>query len=258
MQEIFKVATNPRIKLSKSNKEKEKWYKKWWGVLLLSFGAALLVFFLIFLGLTFYYYRQIKSGKMPLPASAKFLRASAPTAESKQVDPKKVLPDGEPNSSPNALLTVVGFFDFQCPFSKEASATVRELQSIYGDKVNFVFRNFPLTDIHPQAMLAAQAGECAHEQNKFWPMHDKIFLNSAATEEDLKSYAKQIGLDEKKFSDCLASSKSRGQVLKDYLDGQLLGIRGTPTWFINNEKIEGTISTDIFKKLIDYLLTEQK
>jgi protein-disulfide isomerase len=242
-------------------KPKEKWYKRWWGILLLAFGATLILLFLIFLGLVFYYYRQIKSGKMPLPSSAKFMRAASATntVTPEQLDPVRIYPEGEPSSSPGAPLTIVGFFDFQCSFSKEVSPIVRELQSIYGNKVNFVFRNFPLSEMHPQAMLAAQAGECAHEQNNFWPMYDKLFLNQDFSgKEDFKLYAQQIGLDEIKFSDCLASNQSRGQVLKDFLDGQLLGVRGTPTWFINNEKIEGAIPLNVFKKIIDYLLAQQK
>lgn len=236
---------------------KEKWYKRWWGILLITFSGSLFGLLLIFFGLVFYYYHQIKIGKLPLPSSVKFTRSTLPMTESKQIniEPERILPDGEPNSAPEAPLTIVGFFDFQCPFSKTASATVRELESIYGERVNFVFRNFPLVEIHPEAMLAAQAGECAHAQNKFWQMHDKIFMASNITEENLKLYAAQIGLDETKFAECLASNQSKGLVLKDLLDGQILGVRGTPTWFIRNEKIEGAIATNTFKKIIDYLLT---
>jgi len=258
MQETFTTKPSPKIEDSKVEKIKEKWHKKWWGVLLLAFGAALVIFFLIFLGMVFYYYRQIKSGKLPIPASAKFIRSTTPAVTPKQLDPQRIYPDGEPSSASGAPLTIVGFFDFQCPFSKETSSTIREMQAIYKDRVNFVFRNFPLIEIHPEAMLAAQAGECAHLQNKFWQMHDKLFLSQNFTETNLKLYAQEIGLDETKFAECLSSSQSKGQVLKDLMDGELLGVRGTPTWFINNQKIEGAISKDAFKKIIDFLLAGQK
>jgi protein-disulfide isomerase len=107
-------------------------------------------------------------------------------------------------------------------------------------------------------MEAAKAGECANLQNKFWPMHDKLFTSDDFGDEALKLYASQIGLDENKFTNCLASEQSSGLVLKDLLDGQALGVRGTPTWFIDNQKIEGDVSADAFKKVLDYLLSKQK
>ncbi len=237
---------------------KTKWYKRWWGIILSVFGATLLVLLLAFGGLVAYYYHQIKTGQKPLPPSAKFLRASTSTPAPEKLDPLKILPDGEPNSAAGAPLTVVGFFDFQCPYSKEASGIMRELQATYGEKINFVFRNFPLSDIHPEAAKAARAGECANLQDKFWPMHDKLFTSSDFSDETLKLYAEQIGLDENKFADCLSSDQSNGLVLKDLVDGQALGVRGTPTWFIDNQKIEGIIPTSAFTKVFDYLLAKEK
>ena len=242
----------------KTETTKIKWYKRWWGIVILALGAALLILLLVFGGLVAYYYHQIKSGQMPLPSSAKFSKTNSSAPAPEKFDPLKILPAGEPGSAPEAPLAVVGFFDFQCPYSREASSTVRELQTFYGDKVNFVFRNFPLSDIHPQAMEAAKAGECANLQNKFWPMHDKLFTSDDFGDEALKLYASQIGLDENKFTNCLASEQSSGLVLKDLLDGQALGVRGTPTWFIDNQKIEGDVSADAFKKVLDYLLSKQK
>lgn len=243
---------------SETETPKMKWYKRSWGIILLALGAAVLIALLVLGGLVAYYYNQIKSGKMPLPPSAKFSRTSASASAPEKLDSLKILPAGEPGSSPEAPFAVVGFFDFQCPYSKEASSVMRELQTYYGDRVNFVFRNFPLSDIHPEAMKAAKAGECANLQDKFWPMHDKLFSNDDWSDETLKLYAEQIGLDENKFIDCLNSEQGGSLVLKDMLDGQALGVRGTPTWFIDNQKVEGDISADAFKKVLDYLLTKQK
>lgn len=235
---------------------KPKWYKRWWGIILSVFGATLLAILLIFGGLVAYYYHQIKTGQKPLPPSAKFMRTTTSTPAPETLDPQRILSDGEPNSASGAPLTIVGFFDFECPFSKEASGIMRELQATYGEKINFVFRNFPLTDIHPNATKAARAGECANLQDKFWPMHDKLFGSSDFSDETLKLYAEQIGIDEIKFADCLSSDQSNGLVLKDLVDGQALGIRGTPTWFIDNQKIEGIIPASAFGKIFDYLLAQ--
>lgn len=235
----------------------KKWYKKWWGVLIILFGLLILSIFLIIGGQSFYYYRQIKSGKMPLPGETKFQQSNTPISNPKEIDLTKLSPEGEPASSPGAPLTIVGFFDFQCPFSQEGNSVMRQMQTTYGDKVNFVFRNFPLTDIHPNAMLAAQAAECANSQNKFWQMSDKIFSDSKLDRETLLLYSGQISLDAKQFSECLDDYQSKGLVLKDLLDGQTEGVGGTPTWFISGEKIEGVIPLDAFKKIIDYLLTKK-
>jgi protein-disulfide isomerase len=135
---------------------------------------------------------------------------------------------------------------------------MQQMEAAYGDKVNFVFRNFPLTDIHPDAMLAAEAGECANSQNKFWQMSDKLFSNSNLSADTINLYAQQIGLDAPVFTSCLNNYQSKGLVLKDILDGQTEGVGGTPTWFIDGQKIEGVISADNFKKIIDYLLAEHK
>ena len=236
---------------------KKKWYKKWWGIFIILLGISTIVLLSIFAGLTYYYYQQIKSGRMPLPASAKFSSSKTQVSQPSRIDSRNISPAGEPNSSPGAPLTITGFFDFQCPFSKEGSGIMRELQTIYGDKVNFVFRNFPLVEIHPEAMLAAQAGECANLQDKFWPMHDKLFASQSLDEATLNLYAQQVGLDSVAFSECLKSSQSNGLVLKDILDGQVLGIRGTPTWFVNNEKIEGVAPSYVFQRIINSLLTEK-
>lgn len=257
MSEIFETVPLP-TKNRENSETKKRWYKKWWGILICLTSIIVVVFVFTFAGLVFYYYHQIKTGKMPIPPSAKFMKVSSATTTQKQFDSTIIYSASEPSSSPDASITIVGFFDFQCPFSREASSIIRQLQTNYREKVNFVFRNFPLTDMHPQAMLAAQAGECAHAQKKFWLMHDKLFAAQNLSEDGIKLYAEQIDLDTQKFNDCLASYNSKSQVLKDIFDGRTLGIRGTPTWFINNKKIEGVIPLETFKKIIDYLLAQQK
>ncbi|MFA5129086.1 MAG: thioredoxin domain-containing protein [Patescibacteria group bacterium] len=235
----------------------KKWYKKWWGVLILVVGGLILSFTLIIGGQVYYYYRQIKNGKMPLPSQIMFQKSNTATAASGTPDLSKLNPSGEPSTSSTAPFTIVGFFDFECPYSKEAVTAMHEAETLYGDKVNFVFRNFPLTDIHQNSMLAATAGECAHSQGKFWLMSDKIFEGSALSRENFELYAPEIGLDTEQFKKCLDSYQGKGAVLKDVVDGQALGVVGTPTWFINGEKIEGVLSVADFKKVIDFFSAKQ-
>jgi len=240
-----------------TEKISQKWYRKWWGVLILVAGGLILSFSLIIGGQAYYYYRQIKSGKLPLPSQLLFQKSNTATATGGAPDLSKLNPAGEPASSSSAPLTVVGFFDFECPYSREAATAINATKTLYGDKVNFIFRNFPLTDIHQSSLLAAIAGECAHAQDKFWLMSDKIFGGSSLGRENFKLYASELGLDAEQFSECLDDYDGKGAVLKDMVDGQALGVVGTPTWFINGEKIEGVLAVTDFKKIIDFFSAQK-
>lgn len=239
-----------------TEKFSKKWYKKWWGVLIFVTGGLILGLTLLIGGQVYFYYRQIKNGKLPLPSQLLFQKSNIATTLTNTPDLSKLNPEDEPTSSPAAPFTIVGFFDFECPFSREAANAMRQTQTTYGDKINFIFRNFPLTDIHQNSMLAASSGECAHAQGKFWEMSDKIFSNSSLDRENFELYASELGLDTAQFKKCLDGYQGKGAVLKDVVDGQALGVIGTPTWFINGEKIEGVLAVTDFKKIIDFFSTQ--
>lgn len=155
----------------------------------------------------------------------------------------------------DARVTIVEFSDFECPFCLEAFPIIRELMAAYGDRVRFIYRDFPVSEIHASAQKAGEAGECAHAQGKFWAMHDKLFQNAPRFSDDaLKGYARAIGLEGTAFDSCLASGQFAQEVVNDRADGLALGVRGTPTWFINGRKVEGVIPADTFRLLIDRFL----
>jgi protein-disulfide isomerase len=115
----------------------------------------------------------------------------------------------------------------------------------YGDKIRFVYRDFPLTSLHQYAEKAAEASECADDQGKFWEYHDLLFANQSALDVDsLKSYAAQLGLDTAKFNDCLDSGKQTAEVQKDAQDAQSYGATGTPAFFINGLLVSGALPFD--------------
>jgi len=152
----------------------------------------------------------------------------------------------------NAKVVIVEFSDFECPYCLQAFTIVREVMSIYGDQIKFIYRDFPDTEKHSQAQRAAEAGECAHEQGKFWEMHDKMFINHInLSVEALRQYAQEIGLDAQTFNQCLDEEKYKHEVLGDQADGFLLGVGATPTFFIDGQKIEGVIPLEEFKQAID-------
>jgi protein-disulfide isomerase len=134
--------------------------------------------------------------------------------------------------------------------------TLKQLRSKYGDKVRVVWKDFPLTQIHPQAFLAAQAGNCAREQGKFWEYHDKLFGNQSALQVDaLKRYAADVGLDTAKFNQCLDTSKYEARVQDALGNGGRLGISSTPTVFVNGRMISGAQPIEVFQSVIDDELT---
>jgi len=143
----------------------------------------------------------------------------------------------------NAPLTIVEFSDFECPFCERfRSQTFDQIKSQYIDtgKVKFVYRDFPLTSIHPMAQKAAEAAECADDQGKFWEYHDVIFeRQNLLSITSLKQWAQELGLDTNEFNDCLDSGKHTNEVNKDAQDAQSAGGRGTPFFVVGNVPVSG-------------------
>ncbi|MFN7134463.1 MAG: DsbA family protein, partial [Myxococcales bacterium] len=141
--------------------------------------------------------------------------------------------------SKKAQVTIVEFSDFQCPFCGRVNPTLKQIQETYGDKVAIAFKQFPL-GFHDKAQLAGEASLAAHEQGKFWEMHDKLFANQNALDRsNLEQYAKELGLDLNKFKAALDSGKYRDQVQKDMQQGQAAGVSGPPSFVINGELLVG-------------------
>ena len=167
--------------------------------------------------------------------------------------------------SPNAKVLMIEFGDYQCPscrmFWKDVEPRIKK-EYIDTGKVKLVFRDFPIVQIHPEALLAAMAVDCSADQNKYWEYHDKVFREQYNKGDDLvrfkaadlKKWAKDIGLDPAKFDQCLDSEKYKSEVLKDKADGDAVSVQGTPTFFINGHVIGGAQAYPAFKNLIDSLL----
>jgi protein-disulfide isomerase len=192
----------------------------------------------------------------PLPARVADRFTVAGEQESGNWQRGTLIRSGHPSlGPPDAPLTIVEFSDFQCPFCRESYPVIRSLVAEYGDRVRFVYRHFPVPSLHPDAVAAAEASMCAEEQGKFWAYHDRLFQNQAALDgQSLARYAVQTGLDAERFNGCVAARRYRAFVEQDMADGRTLGVRGTPTWFLNGEKAEGAIPEEIFRKVIEELL----
>jgi protein-disulfide isomerase len=150
----------------------------------------------------------------------------------------------------NAPVTIIAFSDYECPFCKRAEATVEQVMKTYGDKVRLVHRDFPLT-IHKHAQQAAEAARCAEAQGKFWEYHGKLFASDDLSTDKLKAMAKDVGLDPKKFDECLDKQQFKDAVAKDVADGNAAGVNGTPAFFINGRVLSGAQPFEKFKEIID-------
>ncbi|MBV8546151.1 MAG: thioredoxin domain-containing protein [Acidobacteria bacterium] len=142
----------------------------------------------------------------------------------------------------NAPLTLVEYGDFECPHCGAAHPVVKEIQQLLGDTLRFVFRQFPLTQIHPHAEHAAEASESAAAQDAFWEMHDIIFENQTAlADRDLLRYAAAIDIDAEQVAEDLAAGTWQTRVRRDFASGVRSGVNGTPTFFINGMRYDGLL-----------------
>ncbi len=138
------------------------------------------------------------------------------------------------DGNPSAKVVVQEYSDFQCPACGAAYQMVKDLVAQYHDSIRFEYKQFPLSQIHVNAYNAALASECANDQGKFWPYHDKLFENqSKIGSSDLKQYATDLGLDTAKFNACLDTRAKKKVVDADIQAGNALNVPGTPTFFVN-------------------------
>ena len=139
-----------------------------------------------------------------------------------------------------APLTLVEYGDYECPYCGAAYPIVAEVRRILGDQLRFVFRNFPLTEVHPHALQAAEAAEAASARGRFWEMHDLLFENQKRLRtQDLLRYAQTLRLDPEDVEGDLAEHTYEPRIREDVLSGARSGVNGTPTFFVNGVRHDG-------------------
>ena len=160
---------------------------------------------------------------------------------------------GYPSLGPgNAPVTIVEFSDFECPFCGGLFPTLKEVEKNYADKIRVVYRQFPLSSIHPHAEKAAEAALCANEQQHFWQFHDSMFGNQKELSiPDLKQRAVDMKLDTDKFNECLDSGRQVAAIQKDIQEGARAGVTGTPAMFINGRFLNGNQPYAVIKDVIE-------
>jgi protein-disulfide isomerase len=158
--------------------------------------------------------------------------------------PRLTLPVGERDHAqgpPDARMVLLEYGDYQCPYCGAAFPIVKKVQKELGRRLKFVFRNFPITNSHPQAQWAAETAEAAAVQGKFWEMHDYLYENqgSLGDEAFFGRHAKKLGMDVKKLERETAQHVHLARVQEDYMSGIKSGVNGTPTFFINGVRYDG-------------------
>lgn len=171
---------------------------------------------------------------------------------------KLTLPVGERDhiqGPATAPITLVEYGDYQCPYCGQAYPIVKELQERLGKKLRFVFRNFPLSTMHPHAEHAAEAAETAGVHGKFWEMHDMLYENQEALEDGaLVQYASALGLDSSQFTSEMTKHTQVARVREDFMSGARSGVNGTPTFFINGVRHDDSFELDVLLKAMEAAL----
>jgi protein-disulfide isomerase len=192
---------------------------------------------------------------LALEAEAFVARLKKDYAVKSYVEPARTLIEtrGRPSKgAADAPVTIVEFADFQCPFCGALVRTLQQIQTAYKGKVRIVYLQFPLVNVHPDAQKAAEASLCAHEQNKFWELHDAMFADQTKISvRDLKHKAAQLSLDTEAFNSCLDSGKYLREIGADVAEAVKAGVDGTPAMFINGRFLGGNLPFADIQKVIE-------
>jgi protein-disulfide isomerase len=200
----------------------------------------------------------IVGGLIALPGRSLQPAAAPSTADAAAVDPAPLAaaPALGPETAP---VTIVEYADFGCPACWEwyQQGILDQLRAKYGDQIRFVWRDFPvITLLSPKA---AEAGQCAHEQGKFWEFHDLVYQRDGAiAADDLKAYAAEVGLNMEQFNECVTSRRYRERVNAQQHEGFERDLKGAPAFFINDQRVIGPQRTAVFEAIIDPILAARQ
>lgn len=225
-----------------------------------SFGRTILIILFIIVGLILIIVGLRVYGQYWKRPTAVPVVNLANTNSTNTNSPSGYVPTVDDDPSMGAVqpkVTIIAFEDFQCPYCRESAPIMQQLLQEYPNDVQYVFRDFPLYTIHPQALIAAQAAECADEQNQFWPWHHLVYDQAEELVDENKAFlawAEELGLDMATFTSCLEQAEYQTEVEKDLNSGVLAGVTSTPTFFVNGHMIEGVLTLDQWRQVVNELL----
>lgn len=232
-----------------------RWYQTWWGVVLVGLIVVAVIIVLGLGSIVGYYTWKIKIGEGD--EISRGLNGGGSTASTTVDNMRKDLEttDDPMLGNPKAEIVIVEFVDFKCPNCKTEDPIIKKISQKYWNKVKVIVRDFPAESIHPGASELALLASCAQNQGKYWLLHDVFFANqaqlpTALTEVDTKNLLAQAGVDFAKVQECLKGTQVKTEINRDYATGFKYGVRGTPTFFINGQKVEGVITLEAWDKFL--------
>ncbi len=235
-----------------------RWYQTWWGVVLIGLIVVIVVIVLGIGSIIGYYTWKIKRGEGDEILN-KLNSAVGPANAGMSNARKELETDDDPAlGNPKAEIVIVEFIDFKCPNSKTEDQIIKKVAQKYWSKVKVITRDFPAESIYPGSSELALLASCAQNQGKYWALHDIFFANrdvlsSKLSETDAKNLLGQAGVDFEQVKKCLAGNQVKTEINRDYATGFKYGVRGTPTFFINGQKVEGVITFEDWEKFLGAL-----
>ncbi len=238
------------------------WYKNFWVILGLIFSFFVLVGLFLFAVKVYGYYQDIKSGKvnkefMPISEPTMEMKMRNTLAEQQRITLKDLIKgkDGEPFAGDkNSVNEIVVFVDYGCPYCKMIVGTIMELKTKRPD-IKISIRDFPIVDLHPNAINAAKASRCVWSQGKadvYWRYHELLYNRQDKLDStSLRDYAREIGVDIKNFDYCVNQSVLDSLINQSIMDAEMAGVTATPTFFVNGVKLEGVYDAEKLLKFIN-------
>jgi len=230
------------------------WHSRWWGRVFIVF-IFLAIASMIYLGVKVAIsVSNINSGKVFNPNSGNWITEE--TFRENQKELTEIHTGDDPwLGAEEPIIFVVAYESMSCPFCKENQADIRKMIAKFGSLVRFISKDFPTEGLHPNVMDAHLAAACANEQGSYWEYRDILFQNQGEFEkENLRKWAKQLGLSESQFNKCLDEEKYIQEIRADFASGAQAGVVGTPSYIINGNLIPGEIPFDIWEEIIGYIL----
>lgn len=220
----------------------KKWYQYWWVKIMLGILFFILVISVAFGFYVYDTYKNLDKGQVP--------------GSSYKTDQKLNIKDNSNYwfGAADPKITIYYYSDFACPVCKNSYTKIKDVSRAYGQDIKIIFKDLVLHDESTDLALAAR---CAGEQGKFWLMHDMLFIKQGLTEKtEFLALAKEIGLDESKFTLCFDSKKYLPMIRQDFMEAGDLGLEGTPTWIIDNEIFSGDIPDNILTNILNKKLNK--
>lgn len=239
------------------------WYSHVWGKILIVVGIALLLFLGLVIITTARYWLQLKDGEQPSFIQehySRFTAAKVTGVAQGGVDRTILESADDPYLGfPGAQVVVVVFADYKCPNCRVALPILQKVMEKYGYNVKMIVRDFPAESIHPGATTLAEVANCAREQDRFWQMHDLLYqeqdmIGASLESSQLEQLTLIAGVDIAALQACMVRPDIEKEINQDYLDGARFGVAGTPTFFVNGDRVEGVVPYEAWENYLKAVL----